>query len=525
MAELTKNDWLSALEKAALRAADARIEYGKSIGEKHRPDQREVFFDMYIGKLESEMPFEGITQKDLDRLDRFKSENMYKWLDRNFGGPSPKETEKSIEASKFLPLLQGVAEQGEDWYSMGSTKLKGKAAELGYDPGAQEGFAEFLDKVGEYQRQHDLAQNTKELMYSPYFLPSMIAYPTATQEILNAVATGEGGDKETITNLAAADALANGAMMMAPNLNFLKAQPVINAMLNAGVQAGIEGGRQAYAQNESKTGQEASMVPVEAAFAAGSTRPALIKSAQMMASRWTGPQAQAFSRGIMRSTRAGNPAWQARTDTENLVKSYNDFVKKGVLGANADGTSRRVLVDLGEGSRLKEINKVPEMADFWGIKPNADGTYSASEIMKAYDKKPMQVLDIGKRVTVPQNPSANVKASEVLITPENVGEYSRLFGAKFADESSIRNAWSKYGMLTGRFLGDIGGSIEPAIKINPADVLGPLMSGSPGDIPERMKPDHKDQNWYKKLKNSKNPRDVEAAKIIEEVFKQKDEEE
>lgn len=509
MAEFGRNDWENALRKAAVRAVDARIEHGKMIGEKHRQDQSDVWYKEYLAKIKSEMPFENVTENDLERLERFKSENMFQWLDKNFKGPSPKDVEKNEEAEKFMPILHGVAKEGDSWYDMATPRLKGIAAQLGYDPSTQEGFKMFLDKVGEYQRQHDLAQNTKEMMNSPYFLPSMIAYPTATQEILNAVATGEGGDKETVTNLAAMDALANGAMMMAPNLNLIKANPILNSVLNAGFQAGIEGGRQAYAQSESKTGQEFSADPLVYAFSAGSTIPGSVNAARMITSRMEGPQAQAFSRGIMRATRAGNPAWRERANIESTVNQYNKLVKDGTLGANKDGVARRVLVDLGEGSRLMETNKVPAMAKFYGVKPNADGTYSAKDVLKAYDKKPMQVLEIGENgVTVPNNPTANVKASEVLITPENSGEYSKLFGAKFADESSARNGWSNLGMVVGKGAGDLGASLEPTFKVQPQS----LLSGDVDKSLENLKPDYKNQAWYKKLS-------PESKKIVDEKFK------
>ena len=521
MAELTKNDWLSALEKAALRAADARIEYGKSIGEKHRPDQREVFFDMYIGKLENEMPFEGITQKDIDRLDRFKSENMYKWLDRNFGGPSPKETEKSIEASKFLPLLQGVAEQGEDWYSMGATKLKGKAAELGYDPGTQEGFMEFLDKVGEYQRDFDNAKNVQEMKQqrlgipgigiefgpkgSAYILGSLTS-PSATAGIENAVATGGDLSRAKAAGLAALDVGANTIMFEAPGLNIIKSKPVISSFIENGLQGAGELARQ-YGASAIDGSIEADPVAALTAASIGATRPAIVSTAAGIASRGTGREAMDFSRGIMRATRAGDPAAMERDGIFKLVNRYNKFVKDGTLVA-PEGATKEIVTNLSKKRELLETNKVRDMAKTLGVKPAKDGTYSAEEILKAYDRNFKGVVEITPNgVVQPKVPVSKVEDGEVLLTPLNRENYARFAGQKIADEEG-RTPWRTAGLATGRVLGDIGGRVEPIIKVNPFNAGAAVK-------------DYKDQSWYIKLKKA-NP---EAAKVFEEVMKQKDEEE
>lgn len=521
MAELTKNDWLSALEKAALRAADARIEYGKSIGEKHRPDQREVFFDWYISKLEREMPFESTSQKDLDRLDRFKSENMYKWLDRNFGGPSPKETEKSIEASKFLPLLQGVAEQGDDWYSMGATKLKGKAAELGYDPGTQEGFAEFLDKVGEYQRDFDNAKNVQEMKQqrlgipgtgiefgpkgSAYILGSLTS-PSATTGIENAVATGGDLSAADAAKLAALDVGANTLMFEAPGLNIIKSKPVLSSFLETGLQGAGEIARQ-YGANAIDESIEADPATGLTAATIGATRPAIVTMAARTISPFTGREAMDFSRGILRATRAGDPAAMERDGILKLVNRYNKYIKDGTLVA-PEGATKEIVTTLSKKRELLETNKVRDMAKTLGVKPAKDGTYSAEDILKAYDKNFKGVVEITPNgVIQPKVPVSKVGEDEILLTPINTHNYSRFAGQKIADEEG-RTPWRTAGLATGRVLGDIGGRVEPIIKEVP-------FYGDP------VGKDYKDQSWYKKLKRA-NP---EAAKVFEEVMKQKDEEE
>ena len=142
MAGISQKDWLDAIEDAAMRAADARVEYNRAIGAMKNTDAEEAaskYFDDYMKRLKKLVPFDGVKGSDLDELYGFKGESMMKWVDGNFNGPSPKETAKQIEASKFLPLLQGVAKEGDDWMGMGATRLKGAAAELGYNPGTLPG--------------------------------------------------------------------------------------------------------------------------------------------------------------------------------------------------------------------------------------------------------------------------------------------------------------------------------------------------------------------------------------------------
>lgn len=510
MAELTKNDWLSALEKAALRAADARIEHGKALGEKHRPDQRDVFFDRYIGKLESEMPFESTTQRDLDRLEKFKSDKMFNWLDFQFGGPSPKETEKSIEAAKFLPLLHGVAEEGKDWYSLGNMKLKGKALELGYDPSTPEGYQEFLDKIGEYQQNYDRLKLVKEMRGSaPYVLGSLFA-PSATQAIESAVAKGEDLSEEDAYKLAALDVAANTLMFEAPGLNILKkgiSAPVLNSVIGTAGQFGGEMARQ-YGAQALNDNIEADPVAAITAATMGATRPAIVSTAAGLAAKIPGKGAQDFARGVMRATRAGNPAIQEREGVERLVKNYNKFVKDGTLSAPA-GATKELVLDLNKKAELLETNKLRDLAKTYGVKPAKDGTYSAADILKAYDKNFKGVVEVTPNGVIdPKVPLSKVSDNEILLTPLNSQNYSRFAGQKIAEEKS-KTGWRNLGLGAGALLGELGGRVEPIIKGNPTNIGTQAIRG------------YQDMKWYKQLKRA-NP---EAAKVFEEVMKQKDEEE
>ena len=499
MAEITKKDWMDAIEDAAMRAADARVEYNRSIkafGSSMTAEEMAAkYYDDYVKRLQKLVPFEGVKADDLDDLYGFKGDSMMKWVDGNFNGPSPKETARQVEASKFLPLLQGVAKQGDDWMSMGSDRLKGAAVELGYNPKTQEGFKEFLDKVGEYQQEYDRSKLVKEMRDDPMYIPTALFYPKLTQGIENAVATGSDLSKADAVKLGALDAGTNAAIFMAPSATILKSHPLINGMIDAGIQGGVELGRQYGA-----SAIDPSLTPDanQAFFAAsaGVTRPVAIGTLSGATAQVPNQAAQQFSRGVMKATRAGNPVWQERDNVFNLVNEYNKRLLKGELKAGQEVK----FMDLGDARRFASMNKVPQMAQELGIQANKNGTYNAEDILKAYDRKPlvaMQVTENGVQ-KVDATPFS-VGDNEFVLNSKNEGAYRSLFPAKFADEQQRSPAMSA-GLATGRILRDVGGRVEPTLKIT-----------SYTDVKE---PDYKKSPWYKNMSE-------ESRKIVDQAFRKK----
>ena len=516
MADINRNDWEKALDAAAVRAADSDYETAKAMGAfPNNPEllekRREEAFVKYRNELESKMPFDGATGADLDELDAFKSENLRLWLGGR--GPGPKETAKAVEASKFLPILSGVAEQGKDWMTMGSPALKEYALSLGYKPGTPEGFDEFLKKVGEYQQEYDRAQVTKEMRESPWYTVGTMFAPSATKAIENAAATGEELTPENVAALTALDVGANSLMATAPGLNVLKASPVLNAYLNAMVgQGGAEFARQQLANviNPSVTPDNDM---VKAAVMAGATRPAMLTTAASLASRSTGKAAMDFSRGVMRSSRAGDPVLNESNGIVRDVELFNKMKKGGQLSGGKNGATREIVVDLATAEKYDRANNVRELAKTFNVKPEADGTFSAKKILDAYNKNFKTVREISDdAVTTPKVPMSSVGSSEILLTPVNEGNYARFAGQKIADAKG-RSPWRTAGYGVGTILGEYGGRIEPIIKGNPTNLLN-------GETP--VKPtDYKNTTWYKKIQK-KSP---ESAKILDAAFKKKDEEE
>lgn len=505
MAGLTKNEWLAGLEKAALSAANSRIDRDISVGAYKRglvdpSESREAYFRQYLGELKKRMPYDGTSAEDLRQLGEFGADNTMKWVDGNFRGPSPKELEKSVEASKFLEFIDGANKGVKSWYDMGDLELKLKAKELGYDPSTKEGYSEFLKKVTEYQKTFDRAQLSKELRGMPEYKVSSLFYPSAVKGIDNAVATGEGGDKADIAKLAALDGLTNSAIFMAPSASILKTSPVLNASVDAGLQGAAELVRQ-YGANAIDESIEPDPSAAAVAATIGATRPAVVSAAQMYASKVPGKAARDISRGIGKATRAGNPAMQERDRILAEIFDYNKAVKRGDLSK-----TREAVMSLDEVERYKNLFKTKGMMDDLGIAAKKDGTYDVTEFLKFYDRKPVKSVTITPEGII-ENETTNmkVKPSQILLGSGNSEGYGRHFGAKVADEMG-NNAAARTGINIGRFLGDLGSRVEPMIKGNPLNVG-----------PRTFKP-YTESDWYRKLKEDQAK--IEASKIIDSVFSQ-----
>ena len=220
--KITHDEYLGIIIDKAVKAAKARAEYNKSIwGEqwsKNIDADILKYADEYREALKKKKPFSEITEKQLSDIYEFPDEAVMQWVDGNFKGPSPWEVQKSIEASKILPLLLGAAEDGKDWYSRSAIDLQGIGKkDFGYNTSTPEGFQDFLQLLGEYQQQYDRANLLKEAQdsTSAYGLKRLIA-PTAWKEFENAVTSGGDYDKGDAVRSGAIDALANSVIIGGP---------------------------------------------------------------------------------------------------------------------------------------------------------------------------------------------------------------------------------------------------------------------------------------------------------------------
>ena len=507
--KLYRQEWEDAIHDAAVSAAAEWRKYVTDNGNDVTDAGEQNAYEKIFAKLTQEYPYESVKNEDMLKLMNIPSDRIWKWSIAGGNDPRIKQREENLE--KFLPLVTGAAQPGEDWQSMDADALKLIAAEkYGYDY-TQEGLGEFLKKVGEAQHDYDLAQVNKEMRDLPLGIPGTniefgpngsayilgsLVYPKATASIDNAVATGGDLTPAQAALLTGIDAGANTAIFASPSANILKNMPVRNSLFNAGLQVGGETARQAAAPFvDEKLEFDPSMVAM--AGTAGATRPGMVMTAQIPISRIQGKAAQQISRGIGKATRAGNPALQARDELASSVAEFNKMLLNGELKAG------QKLVNLETESRLKGAFDFRQKAEALGVKPNKNGTYNADEILKAYDREPVKLVNITENGITPSEAVVDVGENQVFLTPEDYSKYSQIFGAKVADEMA-NNKWSKIGFKAGDILSNIGGRVEPTIKINP-------FAFGPKSIKE-----YKEMQWYQKLT-------PEQKKLYDEAMKAKTE--
>jgi len=539
---ISRENWDKVLTQAAVRATKAKMEANKKIlGKEQDAKDADKYFDEYLRRLRNAYPYDSIKETDLASIDQYSGDSTRKWLDRVRGVPSPTEYKVQAEAAKILPLLNGVAEKGGDWYSMGSDALKEAGADMGYNVRSKEGFKAFLDKLAETQQMHDRAQLLKEYQSqgAKYWLPKLF-YPSATQEIENAIATGQGLDAAAATNsalsdptlrkLMATDYVANNAMALAPGLSIGKINPVLMGAIDAGIQGGLEAGRQGAKAGISETGQEFDTSAPIVAFSAGATRPGMTLMGAGAANQIPGEGARSFARGFTRGARTGNPFAAEEQEIRKAVNAWNQLQKDSRLSVKPQQPSifdSAPAVVLGEDEAKAALAaRVPEYMKLFVdkdgrslVKMNADGTVSAKQILDLYNRPTVKfaVRDRNTGKLLDSEPIFN-GGSYGFNAPEgqNVlgGKAKALFGQLFPEKySEVNVAKGPYnaGRVVGSGLAEVGSRVEPVIGANPVDII--RQEGV-----RKSFTDYKEEPWYRKL-------DKESRKIIDDAFKKKEEEE
>lgn len=552
MDKLSRQEWENALEKMAVSAGKAWLEDMHSMEwyEANELGQKGVH-DAVLERLMKEYPYETVTNADIKGLEKTKALDWANFV--NKVGPDPRVIRDKAEFDKYLPLLKGVAEEGKDWYSLGGNALKYKAAkEFGF-PFTKEGFDEFLSNIRKYQTMYDRAQLVKE-MGDEYPVRSTITkllFPTAYSGIENAVADPDNNDLSAAqaAGLTGLDGLVDVGQFLAPSVqmpgSFFVRRPMMNATADAILQGVYEAGRQAGGESIADVEADYVNVPL-ATVTAGATRPGLIGTTQQMLSGFTGPAATSFRRGIVGSTRAGNPVVQERQALEDGIDLYNSLLKREANLAKGGSKPAEIVLDLPD----KKKNGSAETADkLRGVldplkgkveikrTTSPDGSIATDFIQGAapesgpIDKNKLLALydnlypgfkgtlkngkvtisdDIGN-VSVKGDPGNSTSFTKInqFLTPRTEEILRSVIPSKMAELEGM-NAWYRRGLKTGTILGDIGGRVEPVIKVNP---LNPFVSDSP--LSER--PDaYKDTQWYKNLSDK-------SKAIVDEAFKRKQE--
>ena len=515
MDKLTREEWQGLLHDTALAAAEDWGKYTRSKGWRTDELGRKGTYDRVMEHLEKQFPYDAVTNDDMLELKDLPASGMWKWalgLDRD-----PRILAKEKEAAKFLPLLAGAAEEGEDWYSMGGGKLKMKAAdEFGY-PYTQEGFAEFLDKLSEYQGDFDRGKLLDEMRSSAWYIPTKLAYPSMTEYFERSIADGSDVDNETVAKLAAIDAGAAAGIVAAPGFPAVKALPSpMEGVAGAALQGLFETGRQAGAAYTDEGAEFDASAPLVAA-GMGFTRPGMLGTVQALTTRVPGRWARDFTRGISKSSRAGDPTV---AEEEELARTIRDYLATRDEAAHL---ARRSMMSGGDGAAIRlnvsvpryetiagSQERAPEILKLLGFEP-AD-LPSPAKVLERYRKTPAYSLELtpeGKFELADFTPrfregteNAARLAKFFQLNKANADTYKKLFPAKYADEAQS-SPWRLAGLRAGQGIGYFGGRVEPAIKVNPLGVG-----------PSTFK-DYRDETWYRALSS-------DQKKVVDSAMKDKE---
>ena len=393
---ITENDYYQKLHKIARDAAKERAKLNANINETaYSKDDEDKYHDIYVRKLANRLQW-APTDEFYDRFSKIENapaSTLANWM---MGGETntfnekynPENLAKKAELEKFMPLVAGVAKEGEDWLSTDGSVLRDLAAqEYGYK---RKDFPQFLDKLREYQTQFDRAKLWDEYKKQSgdfnYALDNLL-YPSAMQELQNAILTGEGSE-DAVNNLAYMDKVSNLATAAMPSVPVSKVasplarltkaswikSPMTSGAVQAALQGATEAGRQGMKENLSETGQEFDTTAPFVAAGMGATAPGMIGTLRQLVSQSQGKAARDFGRGLMKATRYGDPVAIERNGLEDLLNRYNNFTNEQEIGVRklteAFNNARerlskhpRVGQELSAEELAKELQKVsPELA-------------------------------------------------------------------------------------------------------------------------------------------------------------------
>lgn len=490
----------------AVKGTDSRFKNPEFAAKNKQYIDPNRFYKEILEQLKKKYPRESTSESDLGDLAETKGEVVEKWLYDK--GPSPTEYKANVEASKFMPILQGVADEGDDWYSMGDERLKRFASGLGWKVNTPEDYQKFLNKVGEYQQAFDRGKVSEELRDIPGYTLSSLFYPSVVEEIDNAVATGKGGETSDVVKLGILDALTNAGIFMGPSLGGLKflpknqaakfiLEPGISAASQAAAEAARQGGKEAF----SKTGQEFDLAPVATAASLGATVPGIVGSLQAAVSRI--PGSGKLGRGISMARRTGNPV---DIETSRVLENIDDFNKSPYL-AQLLGEAPEVeaILTPAEAAKLERIQGLNETFEqLFGVPATSKGIDKAA-VVRNLDKPVVVRKTVGTQVKNAPKESVLLgenDADKIILDAETLPKYLEKFPARYDDKIDDSKAL-KFGRLLGQLGLDVGGRVEPMIKVNPLNVMKDDDSS-----------DYKKSDWYGKMGDNK-------KKLVDEAFRQK----
>lgn len=521
----TRADWDDELRRIAREAANSRMEKKDVSG--YSQDKIDAIKNELVRtakkKLDEEFSFDKLKDTQKEYLSHWKGEDAGNYLlsgaNKAFKDTyNPLNIKKQDDFQKLAPLILGVADEGRDWYNMGQEDLFHIGKSLGYDVSTKKGKMDFLSDVGDVQQSYDRGKLLEEFNSKASLFDELL-HPTIMEEARKQISTGRG-TKDDLYKAAALDAGINSAMFFAPSVSkvgSLAQMPVRGGVAGAMLQGALEGGRQGGKTLIDAELDPNLMAPL-LATTMGATRPGMIGTASTLASQIPGKPMARFSRGVAGATRRGNPTYMEREEFENALD---------ILLGNQKGTTipKRPTVKaksnpLAEGNLDDEYAKVilsgpnaatytlPEIANarrgekaleqletLYGTekaKTILNNLVNKEKVLKDYDNLSNLFINRDRYNAARKLPVGKELINGELREGDVLNKLEQAFPSKMA-EAYGNDKWYKAGLGAGKLLGEVGGRVEPIVKVNP---FGPL---SGGRINVTGGDDYKETKWYKSL--------------------------
>lgn len=527
------------------------------------------FVYKYAQKFADDLRSNGYDKADeakLNRLSEFKPADGVTWL--LFNGADPESKFESDQFKKFQPLV----ENGK-WMQMDKRALQDWANKHDYDMSDKASADQFWADLQRHDINYNKAKTVDDFSKSGAGIALALGAPSAYEEGVKQALTDDPMDTWKIGKQYANDAGTN--LVMAA----LGSKFATNPLIAGGLQAGAEGVRQGIKKGIDRD-LELQGTPILATFGAGATVPFLVRGPASFAKQSTNESVRNFGKGMMRGAKGYdsgvdelNAIKQHLIDARKKVTprtGYSGVAEDANLKAKSE--AQKDLLALGFGSEpYTTVNGQPVMmfsrkSSYNRLLNKQPGQrYSIADILnpdKVSNKDAMSAVqeaykgDYGKNFVTLDNPS-DFQAMETklfakdpydadkivnmsrdnkdnalgLISDRTPERYASLSGAEnrvahpklykaikpFVGDYST--AESKGGYAVGKVLGGVGGTVEPAFKINPYSMATDV--ATTGDATQVMKAkttDYQQQDWYKQLR-IRNP---QMADAIDAAFKAKE---
>lgn len=291
----------------------------KELLKKGRSEFIDFYSDVFKTNLENDYPEDSWDDKKAERLKNTKPAEGIGYL--LYGGDSPEKKHDDAEFTKFKEII----EDGK-WHGMSSGAISHWASTKGgYDWSSKKSRDQFWDDLSKFDLMYNRGKQMQEFANSGWGKFSAIASPSAYEEAMYQMATGDYDDSR-LMGQGALDFATNMGTWLAPGAGNVAKMELAAPVIAGGAQAASEGARQVgkYLINDQL--QMDPTAPVTA-FTLGSSIPMGATMVRSMAAQTPSQSGRAFARGMAKGTRGVMDAEQAEM---NQIKADLLMARQGI---------------------------------------------------------------------------------------------------------------------------------------------------------------------------------------------------